>query len=61
VLVTVDKNLPHQQNLPDLKLSVVIVTAPTNQLEDLPPLVDRILEALGTIEPGQVVRVLRSD
>jgi predicted nuclease of predicted toxin-antitoxin system len=61
VLVTVDKNLPHQQNLADLKLAIVIVTAPTNQLEDLLPLVNQILEALGTIERGQVVRVSRSD
>lgn len=61
VLVTVDKNLPHQQNLPDLKLSIVIVTATTNQLEDLLPLSRQILAALGAIEPGQVVRVPRSD
>ncbi len=61
VLVTVDKSLPHQQNLSDMKLSVVIVTAATNQLEDLLPLVNQILEALKTIAPGQVVRVPRSD
>lgn len=60
-LVTIDKNLPHQQNLGDLKLSIVIVTAPTNQLEDLLPLSNQILEALETIERGQVVRVPRSD
>jgi predicted nuclease of predicted toxin-antitoxin system len=53
VLVTTDKNLPHQQNLAGLKLSIVILNAPTNQLEDLVPLLNQILEALGTIESGQ--------
>jgi predicted nuclease of predicted toxin-antitoxin system len=61
VLITADKNLPHQQNLVGLKLSIVIVTAPTNQLEDLLPLQNQISEALGTIERGQIVRVSRSD
>ena len=60
-LITIDKSLPHQQDLGDLKLSIIIVTAPTNQLEDLLPLLSQILEVLGTIERGQVVRVSRSD
>jgi predicted nuclease of predicted toxin-antitoxin system len=58
-LVTVDKNLPHQQNLAELNLSIVILTAPTNQLEDLLRLADQISEALETIERGQVVRIPR--
>jgi hypothetical protein len=60
-LLTIDQNLPYQQNLADLKLSMVIVTAPTNQMEDLLPLANQISEALGMIERGQVVRVPRSD
>jgi predicted nuclease of predicted toxin-antitoxin system len=61
VLVTVDRNLPHQQNLADLKLSIVIVTAPTNQLEDLQPLANQISRVLEVIERGQVVRVPGAD
>ncbi len=61
VLVTVDRNLPHQQNLADLKLSIVIVTAPTNQLEDLQPLANQISKVLEVIERGQVVRVPGTD
>jgi ABC-type phosphate/phosphonate transport system substrate-binding protein len=57
VLVTTDKNLPHQQNLADLNLSIIIVTAPTNQLEDLQPLANQISEALETIDRGKVVRI----
>jgi predicted nuclease of predicted toxin-antitoxin system len=61
VLLTIDKSLPQQQNMVGLKLSIIMVTAPTNQLEDLLPLLNQILEALGTIERGQVVRVPSSD
>jgi predicted nuclease of predicted toxin-antitoxin system len=61
VLVTTDTNLPHQQNLAGLKLSIVILNAPTNQLEDLLPLLNEILETLGTIERGQIVRVPKPD
>jgi hypothetical protein len=45
-LITVDQNLSHQQNLVDLKLSIIIVTAPTNPLEDLLLLLDQILARL---------------
>lgn len=60
VLVTIDQSLSHQQNLTDLELSVIIVAAPTNQMEDLLPLVSQILEALMTIEPGKVIRLTAS-
>lgn len=35
VLVTVDRNLSFQQNLPQFNIAVVILQAPTNRLNDL--------------------------
>jgi alkanesulfonate monooxygenase SsuD/methylene tetrahydromethanopterin reductase-like flavin-dependent oxidoreductase (luciferase family) len=60
-LLTIDKNLPHQQSLVDLRLSIIIVAAPTNQLEDLLPLANQIVEALETLKRGAVIRVPESE
>jgi hypothetical protein len=57
VLLTIDHGLQYQNNFAGRKIAVVAIRARTNQLEDLLPLVDRILEALVTIRPGKVVRV----
>src|SRR3954462_13136653 len=57
VLLTVDKGLPHQQNLSDRVISLLVVRAHSNEIEDLLPHVPACLEALRSIKPGQVVRV----
>ena len=57
VLLTVDKGFPHQQNLSDRVISLSIVRAHSNEIEDLLPHVPACLEALRSIQPGQVVRV----
>lgn len=57
VFVTVDENLPAQQNTTALPFSVLVLRAPSNQLAALRPLVPQILALLTTIRPGQVVTV----
>jgi predicted nuclease of predicted toxin-antitoxin system len=57
VLVTVDQGIPLQQNLIGRKLSIVSVRSRSNQIEDLLPLVNAILNALKTIMPGQIVPI----
>ena len=52
VLVTVDKNLPNQQNLTGLDLAVIVLVAPTNQLEDLLPLMPALLAAIPACSKG---------
>lgn len=42
-------------------MSIIIVAAPTNQLEDLLPLANQIVEALETLERGAVIRVPESE
>lgn len=56
-LVTMDRNLPHQQNLAVQPFSVVLVQAPSNRMVHLRPLVPDILAILGRIRPGELQRV----
>lgn len=57
VLLTMDRGVPYQQNLAGRAISVIVVRSKSNRLADLQPLVPGILEALGFIKKGQVVRV----
>ena len=45
VLVTADRNLQFQQNLSLAQLGIVLFVAPSNALEDLRPLVPKLLAA----------------
>jgi predicted nuclease of predicted toxin-antitoxin system len=54
VFLTVDQGIPHQQPLAGRKLSILILSPNTNQIEDLLPFVSEILRALDTIRSGQI-------
>ena len=56
VLITVDQNIPDQQNLSG-KVSILILCGPTNRLLDLKPLVPAAISALASIGRGGVVRI----
>jgi len=57
VLMTVDQNIPDQQNLSGRRLAILIFCAPTNRLRDLTPLVPVAISALASIGHGQVMRI----
>ena len=57
VFLTVDQNLPFQQNLSRFKIAVVIVRCGSNDIDQLGPFVPGILEALRSAKPGQAVTV----
>ncbi len=57
VLLTIDQGFAHQQNLAGRKIGLLVLVAPSNQIEDLAPLVPAALAALDAIRPGSVVRV----
>ncbi len=57
VLLTLDKNLPYQQNLETKGIAVLIVRARSNRIQDLLPVLPECFAALESIQPGQVVRV----
>jgi hypothetical protein len=57
VLITVDQNIPDQQDLAGRTISLVILGGPMNRLRDLASLVPSAISALGSIGRGQVVRI----
>lgn len=60
VLLTCDRSLQFQQNLPGLAIGVVVALAASNRLEHLLPLAPKISEALDGVEPGTVAQVAAS-
>ncbi len=59
--VTVDRNLAFQQNVPGLKIAVVVLKAKSNRLPDLAALVPNLLIALDSASPGSVSLVESAD
>lgn len=57
VIVTVDQNIPAQQNWTGRTIALLILCANSNRLADLLLLMPNALLALDTICPGQVVRI----
>ena len=55
--VTVDKNLPYQQNLATLPVAVVVLRAVSNELRSLVPLMPRLEVALAQLQPGTCIQV----
>jgi hypothetical protein len=56
-LLTVDRNLPFQQNLRASGIAVVVVVAGTNRVKELRPLMPKVLEALRNVKAGDVISV----
>ena len=57
VLITVDQNIPDQQNLAERRISLIILRGATNRLRDLEPLAPAAVSALRSIGRGEVVRI----
>lgn len=57
VILTADSNLRYQQNLAKIGIAAVVVVHVRNRIEDLRPLIPRIIEAVGTIQIGEVIEI----
>jgi hypothetical protein len=57
ILITTDQEIPYQQNRNGMRISIIILCAPTNRLADLKRLMPAVLLSLKSIEPGQVIRL----
>lgn len=57
VFLTMDKGVQFEQNLTGRSIAIVIVRARSNRLADLLPHVPACLSVVGTIQPGQIMRV----
>lgn len=58
VVLTADKGMEHQQNLAALPVAVLIVLARSNRMQGMVPAVPCILNALGELVPGTLVKVV---
>ena len=52
-----DQGIPHQHNLSEVKIGIVLLEAESNRYEDLAPLISQVNVVLKTLKNGQVVRV----
>jgi predicted nuclease of predicted toxin-antitoxin system len=55
--LTMDRNIEHQQKVGALPFGIVLIRAQSNRMQDLRPLVNDILGALGHVEAGKIQRV----
>ena len=59
VILTADHNLQYQQNLPKIGIGAVVVTGIRNRIEELRPMIPRIIAALREVKPGEVIELTR--
>lgn len=52
VLITMDSNMVHQQDLQAHAIAVLVLRAPSNRLQDTSPLMPAVLQALPTVRKG---------
>ena len=57
VLITMDGSMASQQNLAQLRLAIVALSAPSNRLDDTSPLMPKVLAMLPSLKPGTVVKI----
>jgi predicted nuclease of predicted toxin-antitoxin system len=56
-IVTKDNGMPYEQNTATLPCGLIILAAPSNALDDIKPLVPKILARLQSLTPKTVVRI----
>jgi hypothetical protein len=56
-LVTMDRSIGSQQNIPAVRLAIILVRAPSNQMQHLRPLIPQFLEALSVVRAGELKQV----
>ena len=57
VVITVERNLSFQENLPQFNIAVIVLQAPSNPLADLKPLASKVLAILAMATTEQVTIV----
>lgn len=57
VFISLDQGIGYQQNLTGRNISVILLRAKSNRLDDLLPLASRLLPVLESIARGQLVQI----
>ena len=58
VVLTMDSNMVHQQNLARFRVAIIALRAKSNRLADTRPLKPKVLAVLPTVKPGTLALVL---
>lgn len=56
-LLTMDSGVPYQQNVATLPIAVIMLSAASNDIDDLLPLVPNVLDELRNLKPRTVIRI----
>ena len=56
-LITVDRSLPYQQHITDADVAVIVLSAMSNDTDDLQPLVPKLVNSLRDLKRGDVVHI----
>jgi len=59
VLVTIDQNIRHQQNLPQFRVGVVAIEVPDTRIVFLRQLLPQIRDAITIVKPGELIIIER--
>ena len=59
VFITNDASIEFQQNVQRIGIAVIALVGFRNRIQDLRPVIPRILDELKTIKPGQVITIVR--
>ncbi|MBI3502384.1 MAG: hypothetical protein HY063_11375 [Bacteroidetes bacterium] len=54
VLLTIDKNIHHQQNIKSLRITVIVFDIARNKVEFFKPLLPKFFSMLDTLQKGKV-------
>ena|SRR5689334_19202046 len=57
VVLTVDRNLQHQQNLSKLPVAVIVLIGKTSRLTDLIGLIPQLEKTLQALQPGTLMEI----
>jgi len=57
--ITNDSSIEFQQNVKRIGIAVIAIDGFRNRIQDLRPLIPRILGYLASIQPGQVITITR--
>jgi hypothetical protein len=57
VFLTINRNLDYQQNITLVRIGIIALVARSNRLNDLQPLMPKVLAILPRVQPGQIISV----
>lgn len=55
--ITIDKGIPHQQNLSGFKLIIILLDSQSNRYADLVPLIEKANITLQKAQPGEIISI----